>query len=315
MDNIKLIKRITIIVMITSIMLAASSLKTKTNKNVYITNNMGELVGIRLTEGDNHHDISLNAQNDEGEIVVADISINNNPEGENVKEDEGKTFDEKIQDIIFDIENKRDNKIDLPDKTEEGDDITWSIHEKQNYDGFLYLLISIGLIMIVIKNDKYEAIKKNNQYKKSVLMELPRFSNQLLLLLNSGLILNDCINRIIDNYKSENTNERNVFKNELIEIQRQATAENVNILLKLNDYSNNVKIKELSRLTAVIVENSQRGNDIRDKIETENKYLWETRKVIARENGRYIETRMILPLSLLLMVLILVTMAPAIMNM
>ena len=52
-----------------------------------------------------------------------------------------------------------------------------------------------------------------------------------------------------------------------------------------------------------------------EKLESESDILWTQRKKIAEEKGRIAETKLTFPLALLLLVLILITAAPAIMEM
>ena len=47
----------------------------------------------------------------------------------------------------------------------------------------------------------------------------------------------------------------------------------------------------------------------------ESKYLWDERKIVARESGKMIDTKMSWPLGLLLILLIVITMAPALLSM
>ena len=49
--------------------------------------------------------------------------------------------------------------------------------------------------------------------------------------------------------------------------------------------------------------------------ERESRYLWDDRKTVARECGKGIDTKMSYPLGMLLIVLIVITMAPALLNM
>ena len=63
-----------------------------------------------------------------------------------------------------------------------------------------------------------------------------------------------------------------------------------------------------------IIENEKRGSDVIESLERESRYLWDERKTVARECGKSIDTKMSYPLGLLLILLIVITMAPALMN-
>lgn len=52
-----------------------------------------------------------------------------------------------------------------------------------------------------------------------------------------------------------------------------------------------------------------------ESLSRESRFLWEERKIVAAEKGKAIDTKMAGPLGLLLILLIVVTMAPAILVM
>ena len=64
----------------------------------------------------------------------------------------------------------------------------------------------------------------------------------------------------------------------------------------------------------MLTENQYRGIDLRSKLKSEGEFLWEQRKKIAEEKGKLAETKMTLPLAVLLAVLILITAAPAVLQ-
>ena len=65
----------------------------------------------------------------------------------------------------------------------------------------------------------------------------------------------------------------------------------------------------------IITDNQFKGVDLSDKLESERDLLWEQRKKLAEERGRAAETKMAFPLAILLLVLILITAAPAMLQM
>ncbi|HKK95580.1 MAG TPA: type II secretion system F family protein [Anaerovoracaceae bacterium] len=315
--NKKLINRILVIIVLTIIMLAVNAIKSKSLGDIYITNEKGDLLGINTPNDDLLHEYKLYVINDDGQAVETRVNIDNRIKKE-VKEIEKKPeniFEKQVLEITEQIDAQNSEKIILPNELENGDKIRWQVKNEKDYSNIIYIVIAVLLIIITIKSKDSKIIKEKELYKKEILSELPRFSNQLVLLLNSGLILNDCIKRIISNYKSEDDSNISEFKRDLIELLMESENKNENVILTFNRYANRIKIKELSRISMINIENLERGSDIREKIELESQYLWNMRKTIARENGKYIETKMTLPLGLLLLILVLVTMAPAIMNM
>ena len=90
---------------------------------------------------------------------------------------------------------------------------------------------------------------------------------------------------------------------------------NQSIPLLFSEMARKYSVKELMRISTVLRENEKRGSDIQEKLERESEFLWDIRKTIAREQGKLIDTKMTYPLGMLLVLLIVITMAPALMTM
>ena len=82
----------------------------------------------------------------------------------------------------------------------------------------------------------------------------------------------------------------------------------------ISEYASKHDVKELIRIAAILTENEKRGSDVVDSLARESRYLWDERKIVAKEQGKSIDARMSYPLGLLLILLIVITMAPAMMN-
>jgi tight adherence protein C len=67
-------------------------------------------------------------------------------------------------------------------------------------------------------------------------------------------------------------------------------------------------------MTAVISDNWDKGSVLAEKLEGESNLLWISRKKRAEEKGKLAETKLTFPLVILLIVLIMVTIAPALME-
>ena len=104
--------------------------------------------------------------------------------------------------------------------------------------------------------------------------------------------------------------ERNI-----IAMTESAELTNRSIPLMFSELAKKYSVKELMRISTVLRENEKRGSNIQEKLERESAFLWDIRKVIAREQGKLIDTKMTYPLGLLLVLLIVITMAPAMMSM
>lgn len=159
--------------------------------------------------------------------------------------------------------------------------------------------------------------KKNDKkvLRAGILKGLPRFTNQLLLMMNAGMILSDAFNRICSSYEIIPSEERSEFENSLIETRRMNEGRKLSTAKLITEFAARYGVKELMRIATILTENERRGSDVVENLSRESQYLWENRIIIAKERGKMIDTKMAYPLGMLLILLIVITMAPAMLAM
>ena len=225
--------------------------------------------------------------------------------------------DDEIEDglsgIINEIEYSRSKKIKLPDSLNDGTPLTWKANIKRDYS-YLILIpaIYVAMIVFVIRASKTNDKEEDAKRRRSILRSLPRFCNQLYLMINAGLILSDAFDTICAGYEANRT--CSPFETDLTELQEATDGHRVSTAQVINEYAVKHDVKEMIRIAAILNENEKRGSDVVESLERESRYLWDERKTVAREYGKSIDTKMSYPLGLLLIVLIVITMAPALLN-
>lgn len=73
-------------------------------------------------------------------------------------------------------------------------------------------------------------------------------------------------------------------------------------------------IRELMRVSNIISDNIKKGVELTGKLQAESEMLWLERKKSCEERGRLAETKLTLPLMIFLMVLMIITVAPALLE-
>lgn len=221
----------------------------------------------------------------------------------------------EITGIITNIELSEDERINLPARLSDGSRLKWSIKEKAVNTNFIFIpLMYIALVILVIKSSVDSVRDTGKEIRQSIIMGMPRFSNQLLLMMNAGMILSDAIERISNSYRILGEENMGFFEHEMAELADKNMDHRTSTATLINDLAAKYNVKELMRISTILTENERRGSDVIDNLERESRYLWDDRKIIARERGRMIDTKMSYPLAILLFMLIVITMAPAMMN-
>ncbi|MEG0918355.1 MAG: type II secretion system F family protein [Bacilli bacterium] len=279
---------------------------TRPNKD-YGPKDMKVRVSIHTKKGDFSKNAYLNIEPEGNNIKNNDKS---NPLG---KESPDGYFDRKITTLVRDINsNSEDKRILLPDKLDNYQ-VTWK--KQNNNDLVLYATVIIVLLFYIFtqRNNKIDNIVKST--RKNIIIELPEFINKLCLLLNSGLVFNRAIERIIENQKQINIDAQNYFYLELNNVVLRAKEKNILIEHELTSFAKRVQISEFTKIANIIYDSSQKGTDLKFALQRESDNLWFARKKHAEEEGKIAEIKLSIPLIILLGVLITITIAPAMMEM
>ena len=210
--------------------------------------------------------------------------------------------------------------IILPDQLDNGMKVRWYAEKK---NPFVMTIILYFVILLIIYMKRYDPINKEvKEAKNSITKELPELINKLVLLLNAGLVVSTAISKIVSDYESYYGTDKNrriregkYLYEELLDIQYKVNQSNVSLINELREFAQRSGVRDFVRLTAIISDNWNKGSTLAEKLETESVLLWNSRKKLAEERGRLAETKLTFPLMILLMVLIMVTIAPALMEM
>lgn len=320
-ENETVRKRIFVITLITSLFILILSFKDLTDTTKYLTVYHGGITGI-INDSKESKEYLFNLKIIKGKSVQErSVKINKQAakdakQSEKQTEEENKTMEREaeIQRIITDIELSNKKRISLPNKLSDGSRLIWSL-DRKGIKSFAYIpIIYLILVFLTLKSGLDEGKNNNVELRKTIVRGLPRFTNQLLLMLNAGVILSDAFEYICNSYELLGKDNMDSFQKELVKLNGNNTDHRVSTATLLNDYAGKNNVKDLVRISTILLENEKRGSDVIESLSRESRYLWDDRKIVARESGKMIDSKMAYPMGLLLLVLIIITMAPAIMN-
>ena len=319
----KLMSGIYMVTLVTSLLVLALVIKGPEESGTLIQDGSGNVTGIsrKDTGRTEQYDLSLIIRSGE-ETLERDVRLTLQADrggGDTLRisgsDSEEAALEAGINSIISEIEYSKGRVIDLPDALPDGTAISWSLSGRK--DASLMLIIAavyIGLIGLMVAGTG-GSDKTEDQMRKAILRGLPRFCNQLFLMMNAGLILSDAFDTITGSYGMYEEKELSAFERELSELGAAADGHRISTAEVISEYAFRHDVKELIRIASILTENEKRGSDVIESLARESRYLWDERKTVARESGKMIDTKMAYPLGLLLILLIVITMAPALLNM
>ena len=317
----KLMSGIYAVTLITALLILALVVKGPEESGRLLADRNGCITGIsrRSMDRSERYDLSLEIKDGEN-ILTRDVTLTlqaGSDGGEHARTEDAETREAEIEaavdNMISSIEYSREREIRLPTALPDGTAVKWKAANRSAGPAVIMIpLMYVGLVILMaagsVKEDRTAAEKR-----RSIMRGLPRFCNQLYLMINAGLILSDAFDTISTGY--EDSGACSPFEKDLIELREATEGHRVSTAQVINEYAVKHDVKEMIRIAAILNENEKRGSDVVESLERESRYLWDERKTVAREYGKSIDTKMSYPLGLLLIVLIVITMAPALLNM
>lgn len=310
----KVRRRAVLILAVCALLTAFQAGRGLGNGKKYIVNSSGSVTGLYRENTDRSSSFPLQLEirgKDVRSRKDLTLTINGKrTEGEVRKESMEEQISREVSRVISGLEESRKKKILLPSSLENGTKLIWRIHRDRS--GLLFLLAGPFLIWLMYYDDRKKVQNREKSYREAVMRDLPGFNDQLLMLLNCGMIFSDALLRIAEGYRLRP--DRGYFRELIIGIGQEAGAGNQSLVRVFCQRSAAAGIRELSRIAGFVADNQYRGVDLTGKLEMESAALWEKRKMMAEEKGKIAETKMTLPLAILLIALIVITAAPAILQ-
>lgn len=203
----------------------------------------------------------------------------------------------------------------LPQESEDGDKISWQLRKSRDE---LLLLVLFPLLAVFIYRSRYRELKEEeSRTRKVVQIELSEFITKLVLLLDAGLVMSAAFQKIVRDYEWSVEKEGlpiNYFYQQLSQINHTIHEAKGNFTEELKEFAHRTRIPEFIRLTNIITDNYQMGSELVEKLTMEGEMLWFTRKKIAVEQGKLAEIKLSLPLMLLILSLLVITIAPVLLE-
>lgn len=223
-------------------------------------------------------------------------------------------------------------RVSLPEHLRTGEKVTWTSERKNNTAVIAFGMILLAVIIYVRRLDPLEKIRLQQQ--DSVRRQLPEFINRLVLLLGAGLVLSTAFEKIVEENLSSNGLQSDGLQSNGIQLDRRCDdyfyrcmgeiyarikETNGSLAKEFRAFARSglglgEGDRELMRISNIISDNISKGVELADKLQSESEMLWLSRKRSSEERGRLAETKLTLPLTVFLLVLVVVTVSPALLE-
>ena len=208
-------------------------------------------------------------------------------------------------------------RVVLPDHLSTGEQVTWRAVKKSNT-----AVIAFGMIamVILIYRGRLDPLRKiQRQQMASVTRQLPEFVNRLVLLLGAGMVLSSAFEHIVEESQKTASLAGDYFYGCMADIYSKVKETNGSMDKEFRAFARSSEnsgegSRQLMRISNILSDNISKGVELTEKLQSESEALWLARKADSEERGRLAETKLTMPLTVFLLVLVVVTVSPALLE-
>ena len=198
-------------------------------------------------------------------------------------------------------------------RAETGDGIVLDWSRTRRSPAIPVLLGGIALIALIREGEAAKRKKKERERRRRIEEAYPGFIDELALYLNAGLVLASAVFRIAETHGR--SGDADPFYERIHAIRDEALERNLPIQTGFRDFARETRLPSLLRFSAILDDAVLKGVDVTEKLELESILLKNGALRTAEEKGRKAETKLAFPMVLLLGALLLITLAPVLLEM
>ena len=229
-----------------------------------------------------------------------------------------KTVQEQFFEALTEELKARNDKTDarfvLPQKVS-GYTITWEKQAKNR--AYAILLLGLCAMAGVAVGRKEDRRKEKKKRDAQLLEEYPHMLSQLALLLGAGMTVSHAWERIVVSYESRSVgqgrrqNKLPVYEEMCITYHQMK--DGLGERLAYEQFGERLQLQEYRRLATLLVQNLRKGTAGLSKLlEKEMQDAFDAQENCAKKRGEELQTKLLLPMMLMLGLVIVIIMIPAI---
>lgn len=261
--------------------------------------------------------LSLSGQS-EKITLTADISledIEKRVELELMVVQDPKMYESSISNSVDAMLKKIDSdgkgkSVRLPQKLDNGVKLKWNTKSDKRaaMSAIIGAICFLGIYM-----RRYSGLRKKvRRYREDVVENFPYIIDKLVLMLNSGLTVFSAMMKISEDGKVRHNTSP--LATELTNIGVRVKETNALWLDEWKDFAVRMESSDMLRFISILEDNYKKGGELVEKLEAEGDNMREMRKKNVQQRIRLIDSKMTVPLMLMLTSLVIVSVTPAVMQ-
>lgn len=211
--------------------------------------------------------------------------------------------------MLSDEKSRHDSYLQLPSMLD-GEEIFWKEKSADSSISLLFLFLAAAVIFYFFRDQ--EVYKEAEKRKEELQREYPEIVSKLTLLLGAGMTLRKAFERIALTYLKNGKGQKKRYVYEEIVILYHEIAGGVSEIKAYENFGKRCNVQAYLKLSTLLTQNIQKGSvGLLQLLNEEAKEAFQMRKNSARKKGEEAGTKLLIPMTLLLMVVMVIIMVPA----
>ena len=193
---------------------------------------------------------------------------------------------------------------DSLDLSKEDSPVIWSEKRKKNTGAVAMVL---AMLVLMVWTSRFSSLKSELKKREAAFSDgLSDVTSQLVLYLEAGLICSTAFRQL----REQNPPSKGQLYKAIGDLQDESDSSNAPFVNLFYRYAVSSANRDFIRLAQVIRESSDHGSELTEKLKRENSRIRDARLSSARGRAKETETKLCMPLMLLLISLLLITAGP-----
>ena len=212
---------------------------------------------------------------------------------------------------LMEAQEKPSEQVALPD-TVLGEPVTW--YRKTDDRWKLMLALTVLALIAAAAGQKKEADQAKKKRERDMQLDYPDIVSRLSLYMGAGISTRKAWERIVADYekREEPDRERHAAYEEMCTTLREMQS-GVAEAAAYERFGNRCRMGPYLKLGALLGQNLRKGTrNLAELLRAESREAFEERKALARRLGEECESRLLLPMIMMLLTILIIIMYPAV---
>lgn len=232
---------------------------------------------------------------------------------------ESKTEEERFLDVLkteiekYSYMNQESEEMKLPEKCE-GRELVWYVKPELGMQYFI-LIFPLTAALFFLASDRQRQKEALQRREKEMLMDYPELISKFTVLIQAGMTTRNVWERIVKEYEEKRKkNQKSRFAYEEMKITLSQMKNGVYESQAYGEFGRRCGLHSYLKFSALLEQNLKQGTTrLALRLTEEAEAAFEERKSLARRMGEEAQTKLMLPMFMMLAVVLIVVMVPAFM--